>query len=267
MDGGPGSSSAFSSSSSATEKYDDAGTSLLDWVGGGSALVLDDAPHLVDIPHAPGGTTWSIGRQVRLERSDLLVREHLEVRGPGAAAIRGWLDRVDERERARTVERALSGDGRRREVTSLALERLDAPGKPLLIDLAYREKGAVHEVGGQLIARLPAPWEHDRLAKLNEGKRESPARFRIPLRVHATTELVWPQGASAAPLKTGAAEAHDGPRWKLEVEGKKAIFSLERPAVSLDPEAAQRWQAAESAALALIEQDLVLRPPQTQAAR
>lgn len=249
-----------------TQKYDDPALGFARDQAGNSALVLDATPHLVEIPDAGKPQSLAVTREMQVSGSDLLVRERVELTGAAAAWIREVLDRAEEGSRSAALQRTLSYDGQARVVTSVEATNLHDFSKPLLVTLSYRQSGGVRETAGQLVGRLPAPWEHRWLAPLGDGKRKSPARFPLALHLTSVSQLAAPKLGELAPLQSAGAAA-DGPQWKVTAAPERISLSFDRPAIYLEPATAERWQASEVAALAAAEQNFVVRLPQREAAR
>jgi tetratricopeptide (TPR) repeat protein len=252
-----------------TNKSADLSRGVTPAIAGKDALVLDaKQPHLLRIPQQRDDAgEMSLLREARVVAgADLEIAETATFRGNEAAAMRAYFDEVEPKARATALQRRLSLNGHSVEVLSLEVKELREPQKPLLVQIKYREHGAFHAVGGQLVGRIPALIERGRI-EVERAERETPFQLEEPLAIHSAIALELPSGYTPAhPLsRRGSA---DGPFavWKVVPDDGSpgralgARFDYDRKR--------GRHQAAEfaelrrdtEAALGALEQEVVLQP-------
>jgi hypothetical protein len=252
----------------ATDKAADLLHGVTPGIAGKDALVLDPKqPRVVRIPEqGDDGGEMTLAREAHLVAgADLQVTETATYRGNEAAMMRAYLDDIEPKARTSALQRRLSGHGHDVEVLSLEVRDLREPQKPLAVQLKYLQRGAFHAVGGQLIGKLPALLERERL-KVEADARETPFQFRLPLAIHSTVALELPSGYSPAqPLAARASADGRFAGWRVAPDDSppgremRARFDYGRKRGRHAPSEYADLRRDTDAALGALEQEVVLQ--------
>ncbi|HEY1089206.1 MAG TPA: hypothetical protein VGE37_15985, partial [Archangium sp.] len=189
----------------ATDKFSDLPSVVHSGFAGQDVLLVEPGPaRFVKIPTVTGNgpeavrveRTVTVGADARLD-----VQEQVTLRGPAAAAVRSMLSPVEAQERKLELERWLGGDLR---ITTMQLDDLDEPARPLKVKLRYSPKISLHEVDGDWVGTLPMQWERRHFWTPDDDERRSPFRLRAAYSVSSTSVVAAPSAREVVTLQPRA---------------------------------------------------------------
>lgn len=191
----------------------------------------------------------------------LLVRETVLARGWTAVVLREVLSSSEPHRRSEKLTNWIGPS----KIQALKIEELTNPEKPIRLELTYKADGSLHRAGDQLVAKLPAEWEHGRIATRAVESRANPFEIRWPLAVTSRTRFLVPDGFEVVPLSARSSDpaAAAFGRWALnaEAEAHQVVlsFSYERTTGAHKAADYAVFHRDIEAALAALGQPLVLK--------
>jgi len=231
------------------------------WLTGQEALLVDaSTSRFVTIERAEDALPEiEIEREVKaIGKTTLEVVESVTASGWSALALRETLGSSEASRRAQAIQGWL-GNVR---VQSLEIDDLNHLDKPLKLRLRYLVDGQLHESNGQLVTKIPAPWEAGRLSITAVEDRANPFELRWPISFRSETSIVVPKDYQMTPLSANASTSGESfARWSVAVESapqrSTLSFAYDRVAGSFPPDRYAALQSDASSALAALGQPVV----------
>ncbi|MHB8876725.1 MAG: DUF3857 domain-containing protein [Myxococcaceae bacterium] len=253
----------------ATDKWADLTLGLPRWLSRQETLLVGPGPaRFVRIGEGPSEAPPEITleREVKLTaEGGADVQESVTLQGWSASSMRSLLNSVESDRRPAKLQAFLAGSSGTIRVRTVHTEELGDPEKPLKLKVKYLVDGQVREVGGDLVGKLPAPWEHNRVSTEAVEPRANPFSVRWPFSVKSTTTLSLPQDHELVPLKPQDSEARTAAfgRWSLAIEPARAAvevrFAYQRSGGRHEAGAYGVFQRDVDQALSALEQPFMLK--------
>ena len=233
----------------------------------GRALILDPAnPRLLTIPDYPAGASAiRVRRDISFpNETDADIRESATFEGASAQSLRASLLSAEAAQRNASVQQALVREVPGAILTAVRIDALDDPQSPLKIETRYLLRGRFIQAGGRLAGRLPSFWESLFLRAEPVEKRATPFRLLVPTQIESTATLIPPAGhLCTAPAPRPIENAFDRGTATARIDANKLVLEVRLARRGGQFPAAQyrAFTDAASAAIALLEQNIVLQKP------